>query len=70
VEKGSKRLMTVEVHLMMLVISGLQEFIAKMRSSCSLGPVRTELAMRTFHSAVTCKKKLVRGDTLQPPHRH
>jgi len=49
--------MKVEVHLMTLVISGLQEFIAKMRSSCSLGPVRTELAVRTFHSAVACEKK-------------
>ena len=57
-EKGSKRLMTVEVHLMTLVMSGLQEFIAKMRSSCSLGPVRTELAVRTLHSAVACEKKV------------
>ena len=58
-EKRSKRLMTVEVHLMTLVISGSQEFVAKMRSSCSLGPVRTELAVRTLHSAVACEKKLI-----------
>ena len=34
------------------------ELEKKMRSSCSLGPVRTELAVRTLHSAVTCEKKL------------
>ena len=48
--------MTVEVHLMTLVISGLQEFITKMRSLCSLGPVRTELAVMTLHSGVACEK--------------
>ena len=47
VEKGSKRPMTVEAHLMTLVIYGLQHFITKMISSRSQELVRTEAAVRT-----------------------